>query len=274
MQIHIARNGVTLGSFTLEELKAKVDSGEIMQMDHVYTKSLGRWKSIYDVPEFRELFPQVAEKPIPPPPGAESISAIKPEPELDSIIVLLEAKTGEERFHEYPIQYWKEYFGDESYWFLDTFKDMQNNPENGDKDNSTDKKIKFSFAALIFGWGWLAYRKCIGWSVFMFLVSWGLSFYVWNVAKAANVPPDPDSTFTKYQIMSGVVAICLMQILPSLLSNFFFHEHVIGVFKSVEKKISDSSDRLRRIKDRGGISWLYTSVYIVLLVVLNVIALS
>jgi len=268
MQIHIARNGVTLGSFDLDALKAKATLGEIKLTDHAYIDTIGSWKLISDVPELLELFPQVVEKPTPPPPppGAELVSL--PQPEL--VVAAQEAQTDEEFFHGYPIQYWKEYFGDNSYWFLDKFKGMESRQESGGKDDPTRKQIRFSLAALIFGWGWLAYRKCIGLSLTGLLLCGGITYFVKHVAQSG--PPDPDGTHTNNMIMFVLAAIFFMQIVPSMYSILFIHDHVIDEFKSTEKKTSNPIERLRRIKESGGTSWLYVLIYVVLFIAYEAIA--
>ena len=70
MQIHIARKGVTLGTFDLDELKAKAALAEIELTDHAYLDTIGSWKLISEVPELHEaLFPQAEDsESIPPPP--------------------------------------------------------------------------------------------------------------------------------------------------------------------------------------------------------------
>lgn len=105
MQIHIARKGVTLGSFDLDALKAKAALGEIELTDHAYIDTIGSWKLISEVPELHDaLFPQTADSeqiPPPPPPPLQESS--------DSSKDMNEVATTKKNGIDFPLEAWKKF---------------------------------------------------------------------------------------------------------------------------------------------------------------------
>jgi hypothetical protein len=285
MKIHVARNGTTLGTFDLESLKVMAASGELKRTDHVYTGSSGEWKLLSDVPELvTQLFPDAEMVPPPPPPfvpsrenfnvggtEVERVSDPIPSPPKEAI---------DGSFHGYPIQYWKELFGDKTYWYLDKFKGLKTNADDTaqaewaknlkspkeralvrlKEEYTWLRNFRFSLAGFIFGWGWLAYRKSTGWSAICFGASSILLIIAESMARSNT---DNLETLRQNVLAVNCLSILFMTVVPGCFSIFFFHKHALGVFEAAEKKGSVLEERLIRIREQGGTSWLFVVIFAV-----------
>lgn len=80
MEINIARDGKTLGSFSLEILKEMAAKGGIKLTDHAYIQEIGEWKMIAEVPELRDVLPFATSGDVIPPPPLATFTAV---PEVD-----------------------------------------------------------------------------------------------------------------------------------------------------------------------------------------------
>ena len=202
----------------------------------------------------------------------------QPEPE--------EATNGS--FHGFPIQYWKGLFGDKTYWYLDKFKGLKTNAEDAAHDQwakslkspkeralvrlkeeySWLRNFRFSLAGFIFGWGWLAYRKSPGWSAICFGASSILVIFAESLTRANLGDPE-----TVRQNIAAVnfISVLLMSVVPGCFSIYFFHKHALGVFEAAEKRTPNIEERLIRIKEQGGTSWLFAFIYGICVITLGII---
>jgi len=270
MTVNVARNGVNLGSFELDELKRMADAGTLLQTDHVYLPSEGRWEQIHKVPDMHaKLFPlaNLFEPSVPTP-----RSTVIPEI-IDTKSSTTAADSDMELFQGYPKSYWKAYFGKNVYWYLDKIKglptlqeekDFQDSLKSKNRDGKSlgllerqekqkaygEKHFRPSLYGFLFGWFWLAYRR----SGVVFVVYPILSLLIGLLGLLIGDKGD-DAVFPGRLWVVQIIAFTLW---PCLEGVPILHRRAQVVFREVCKETTVHAERLGRIQERGGTSiwWL------------------
>lgn len=266
MAVNVARNGVTLGNFDLEELIRMSSGGTLFPSDHVYLTTEGRWELISNVPDlYAKLFPLASIfEPAVPAPGITGI----PET-IDARSSATAADPDMELFQGYPKCYWKAYFGKNVCWYLDKLKGLPTLQEEKDfqaslKSKNSDgkslgllerqdrqkkygeKMFRPSLFGFLFGWFWLTYRKSgVAFVIYpiMSLLIGLLGLLIGDRGADAALP----SRLWFLQILAFTLWPCLEGVA-------ILHRRAQEVFRDVCKETSVHAERLGRIQEQGGTS--------------------
>lgn len=266
MTVNVARNGVNIGSFELDELKRMADAGTLLQTDHVYLPAEGRWEQINKVPDMQaKIFPlaHLFEPAVPAP-------RITGTPEtFETRSSATAADSDMELVQGYPKCFWKAYFGKNAYWYLDKIKGLPTLQEEQDfqaslKSKNSDgkslgllerqekqkaygeKHFRPSLYGFLFGWFWLAYRK----SGVVFVIYPILSLLIGLLGLLIGDKGDDAVFFGRL----WVVQIIAFTLWPCLEGVSILHRRAQVVFRDVCKETSVHAERLGRIQERGGTS--------------------
>ncbi len=265
MTVNVARNGVTLGNFDLEELIRMSTAGTLFPSDHVYLTTEGRWELISNVPDlYAKLFPLASI--FEPAVSAPRITGIPETIETRSSATA--ADPDMELFQGYPKCYWKAYFGKNTYWYLDKCKGLPTLQEEKDfqaslKSKNSDgkslgllerqdrqkkygeKMFRPSLVGFLFGWLWLAYRK----SAVSFVIYPILSLLIGLLGMLIG---DKGSDFVHIKLWG--FQLLAFTLWPCLEGVSFLHRRAQEVFRDVCKETSVHAERLGRIQEQGGTS--------------------
>lgn len=266
MTVNVARNGVNIGSFELDELKRMADAGTLFPSDHVYLTTEGRWELISNVPDlYAKLFPLASI--FEPAVSAPRITGIPETIETRSSATA--ADPDMELFQGYPKCYWKAYFGKNTYWYLDKLEGLPTLQEENDfqdslKSKSSDgkslgllerqekqkaygeKRFRPSLFGFLFGWFWLAYRK----SGVVFVIYPILSLLIGLLGLLIGDMGD-DAVFPGRLWFLQILAFTLW---PCFEGVSILHRRAQELFRDVCKETTVHAERLGRIQERGGTS--------------------
>ncbi len=291
MRAYIARNGNRSGPFEMETIKQMASSGGILPTDFAFLEGSEAWKLASEVPELNGFFiPSIPPPPppvvIPEPPIYSNISA----PIQNPALAPSQPTSPELEFQGYPSSYWEAYFGDRTIWFLDKFKGLptledeeleeKNLKTLGPKGRAKHKlmsnfkflaNIRFALPGLIFGWMWVAYRRALGFASGILFVLSIMFLFIKGAATHAATFQSEENIETNTFVLN-LCAILAFSVLPFAFGVRVIHFNVLSEFKAIEKLTSDPIERLRRIKEKGGTSWLNVAAFgIIYLIVILVV---
>lgn len=252
MKIHIARDGVDIGAFDLDELKAKTSCGEVQRSDYAYVESRKAWALIEDVPELcAELFPEVDEIPLPPPPKTLVKEVIPSPPAARSGPV---PGNGESLLQGYPLSYWQAYFGKQYPWYAEKLSRL---PAVDKRTASLEGQALFAWPALVTGLYWLVYRKV--WQYYpIFLAQWIASWYL----------------IRNEHFVSCIVLGLSVNVFYWFYGLAFVRNNATSLFARLDSASLDLEALLANIQSEGSPSWLNVILFLVVPGFINAILLG
>jgi len=291
MEISIARDGKTLGSFSLDVLKEMAAKGDIKLTDHAYIQERGEWKLIADTPELRDMlnFATLGGVIPPPPPPLGQVQVNQVPLEATGSV---DALGNEDIIHGYPISYWNAYFGNKCSWYLSKFsgftskaeiRDARNEWREEDKRNGRSKfglhaclrrqefnnnipwdaKLSPVGAIPIISFGWLAYRK-IYFAVPMFLAF--QEALGWLYCECVDC-------ITKPHAGAGQIVKCLIAVLgwlviawaiPALFGLKMIYSKAQNVFQRVDLSGAELNRKIELIKKNKSVSIWHVCFFVVI----------
>jgi hypothetical protein len=134
--------------------------------------------------------------------------------------------------------YYIAFFGWNARYYLDVLDDLQRG-----------KKFQFNIGAFFFNFLWMLYRKMYLYAFYLLLIHIGLSIIVAIVGFGEDVPPETNDAIS--WIISVAVAFVL-----GLTGNYLYVHHATLVIKKTASRENDESLLIKKLKRKGGTSWI------------------